>query len=104
MADNAHFYVGHGNTFLQTSKGLFQFRQSHLIVPHCFWYCLVFLQLTSEIVDNPGFRDVADNAHFLVRQGKIFLQSSKGCFLVQTITLDRSALFLAVPSSSTVDN
>ncbi len=48
------------------------------------------------------FRDVADNAHFLVRRGVTFLQTSKGCFRVQTITLDRSTLLLVV-STSTVD-
>ncbi len=84
-------------------KAVFQFRPSHLIVPHCYWHCLLPLQSTTEIANIPGFRDMADNAHFLVRHGKTFVQTSKGCFALQTITLDRSTLLLVVPTS-TVDN
>ncbi len=46
---------------------------------------------------------MADSANFLVRHGKTFVQTSKGCFLVQTITPVRSTLLLAVPTSA-VDN
>ncbi len=47
---------------------------------------------------------MADNAHILVQHDKTFLQTLKDCFPVETITLDRSALLLAVPTSSTVYN
>ncbi len=77
--------------FCKLSKAVFQFRQTHLIIPHCFWQCLVLLQWITEIANIPGFRDMADNAHFLVRHGNTFLHTSKGCF--QTITLDRCTLF-----------
>ncbi len=82
-------------------KAVFQWRPSHLIVPHCCWQCLLLVQSTTEIDKIPGFRDMADNAHIL-DQHNTFLQTSKGCFPVQTNTLDRSALLLAV-ATSTVD-
>ncbi len=89
--------------FCKFPMAVFQFRQLHLIVPHCCWQCLL-LQSTPEIAYIPGFCDIADNADLLVRHGKKFLQTSKGCFTVQTITHDRSALLLAVPTFSTVAN
>ncbi len=100
MADNAHFLIQHGNTFMQTSKGCFPVeRPSHLIVPRRCWQCLLLLKSTTEIANIAGFRNMADNAHFLVQDGNTFVQTSKVCFPVQNITHDRSTQLLAVPSS-----
>ncbi len=41
-------------------------RPSHVIVGDCCWECL-HQQSTTEIANIPGLRDVAENAHFLVR-------------------------------------
>ncbi len=89
-------------TFLQTSKCCF--RVQTITLDRSTQLLVVLLQSITEIANIPGFRDKEDNAHFLVRHGKTFLQTSKGCFPVQTITPDRSALLLTVPASSTVDN
>ncbi len=86
MADKAHFLVRHGKTFLQTSKGCFPGQTITLDCSTLFWRCLALLQSTTEIANIPGFRDKEDNAHFLVLHHKTFLQTSKGCFRVQTIT------------------
>ncbi len=86
MENNAHLLVGHGKMFLQTSKGYFLFRLSHLIVPHCCWQYLILLQSTTEIANIPVYRDMANNAHLLVGHGKTFLQASKGCFKLRPST------------------
>ncbi len=90
--------------FWKLPMAVFQFRPSHMIVLHCCWQCLHLLQSTTEITNIAGFRNMADNAHFLVRHGNTLVQTCKGCFPVQTNTLDRPALLLAVPTSSTVDH
>ncbi len=104
MTDNAHFLVRHGNTFLQASKDCFPVQTITLDHSTLFLAAPSLLQSTTEIANISGFRDVADYTHFLVRHGMTFLQTFKGCFPVQTITLDCSALLLAVLTSSTVDN
>ncbi len=83
MADTPTFFFDMVTHFYKLPKADFQFRQSHLIVPHCFWQWLVLLQSTTELANISGFRDLADNVHFLVRHGMTFLQTSKGCFCVQ---------------------
>ncbi len=95
MADNAHFLVRQGMTFLQTSKGCF--RVQTITLDRSTQLLVVLLQSITEIANIPGFRDMADNAHFLVGHGNTFLHTSKRCFRVQTIRLDRSTLFLSVP-------
>ncbi len=101
-ADMPTFLFDMVTDYCKPPKAVFQFKQSPLIVPHCFWKC-EHLQSTTAIANIAGFRDMADNAHILVRHDNTFLQTSKGCFPVQTITLHRSTLFLTVPTS-TVDN
>ncbi len=90
--------------FWKLPKAVFQVRPSHMIVPHCCWLCLLFVQSITEKVNIPGFHDMADNAHILVQHGNTNVQPSKGCFPVQTIKLDRFALLVVVPTFSTVDN
>ncbi len=104
IAEDAHFLVRHGITILQTFKRCF------LVQTITLNRCTLFMTVPcSSTVNNCDSQyswicDMADNAHFLVRHGNRFLQTSKGCFPVQTITLDRFTLLLAVLSSFTVDN
>ncbi len=87
MAGNAHILVRHGNTFLKTSKLVFQFRQSHLIVPHCRWQCLVLLQSKTEIANIPGVRDMADTPTSLFDMVRDFCKFPKAFFQLKQLHL-----------------